>query len=307
MVQKGGQHRRLEELIDGRLRPVCEAPPLLLSTLSPWSGFMLERDLCRAGSAKTIFYPHTSLVLVTSGSVAVEDQALQVNRRFVARRGSVTLWPAGHESKAISWAPDRIRSAPTEMVRVQLNLSLLERLAPEEVRAVSQRLTQQAGVEDPALVTLVQLMASEVLAACPTGPLFGESLCLALATHVAQRYATGPTKSRSQRGGLSLRQLERVRGYIDNRLDCDLSLTELAAVADLSPQHFAGAFRRSMNVTPHQYVLRQRVEKAKVMLVTPGASIADLAAALGFASQSHFTDVFRKIVGTTPSRFRQEH
>jgi AraC family transcriptional regulator len=307
MVQHIENHKRLEELIDGRLKPVCEVPPLLLSSQSPWAGFLLERDVCREGSARTIFYPHTTLILVTAGSIAVEDRALRLNRRFVARQGSVTLWPAATESRAISWAPDRIGSPTNEMIRVQLNLSILERLAPDAVRLVSQQLEQQPGTNDPALTAIVQLMEAEVAAACPAGQLFGESLCLALALHVAHKYASGPFKMSGRVGGLSQRQFTRVRDYIHDRLDCDLSLSELAGVAGLSPQYFAGAFRRSADVTPHQYVLRLRIEKAKTLLVASRMSLAELAVALGFASQSHFTDVFRKMVGTTPSRFRQMH
>lgn len=298
---------RLEELIDGQLRPVCAAPPLLLSTQGEWAGFVLERDVCRDGSAGTIFYPHTSLVLVASGSIAVEDRALAGDKHFVGRCGSVTLWPAGYESTDISWTPECMANAATEMIRVQLNLSVLDRLAPDDDRIVRRSLVQQSGIDDPALASMMQLMGAEVASGCPAGRLFAESLCLALATHVAQRYGDATAAAQVFPGGLSRRQLELVRGHIEARLDGDLSLGELSALARLSPQHFAVAFRKSVGITPHQYVLRQRVEKAKFLLAARRASIAEVAATVGFASQSHFTEVFRRLVGTTPTRYRQAH
>jgi len=146
-----------------------------------------------------------------------------------------------------------------------------------------------------------------VAAGCPAGRLFAESLCLALAAHVAQRHGDGTAAAPVFPGGLSRRQLERVRGHIEACLDGDLSLGDLAAVAGLSPRHFAVAFRKSVGITPHQYVLRRRVDQAKFLLTARRASIAEVATTVGFASQSHFTEVFRRLVGITPTRYRQAY
>jgi AraC family transcriptional regulator len=98
-----------------------------------------------------------------------------------------------------------------------------------------------------------------------------------------------------------------VRDHIHGHLGEPLSLCGLAAVAGLSPRYFAVAFRRSTGVTPHQFVLQQRVAEARRRLTQRDASIAEVAAELGFASQSHFTDVFRRMVGTTPTGYRKAH
>jgi AraC family transcriptional regulator len=298
--------RRLEEVFDGRRRPVCEAPPLLCSTQTPWAGFLLERDACREGSATSLLYPHTSLVLVTSGSIAVTDRALRGEKHFVAAEGTVTLWPAGYESRSISWAPERTGAA-AEMLRVQLDQSVLARLAPEDHCIAEQPLVQRSAIDDQAVQGMLRIMETEVSTGCPAGRLFGESISLALATHLARRHARGAVKPCSVSGGLSHAQCERVHDYVLDHLDGDTSLAELATVTGLSPRHFAVAFRRTVGMTPHQYVLRTRIQEAKNLLATHRLAIAEIAVSLGFASQSHFTEVFRRVVGTTPARYRHGH
>ena len=297
--------QRLQELIDGKLQPVGAAPPLLSSADAPWSGFLMERDVCRNGSAQSIVYPHTELILVQCGSIGVEDQALQGSKRFIAREGSITLWPAGHEARSISWQPRCPEGDTAEMTRLHLDLAVLQRLAPDDGPLLERAHVQQSGITDPALATLVRLMLADIEAGCSTGPMYGEYLCLALTAHVAARYATRSASEPTPRGGLAPRLLSRVQGYIEAYIANPLTLTELAHVAGLSPKHFAVAFRKSLGSTPHQYVLRRRMKEAQRLLAEGQMSIADIAAALGFASQSHFTEVFHRTVSTTPGRYRQ--
>jgi AraC family transcriptional regulator len=162
------------------------------------------------------------------------------------------------------------------------------------------------GIQDPQLAALVCGMEAEIEAGCPAGRLYGESLSLALAAYVSGRYSTALLNARPPKGGLSRRQLERVLDYVHANLGSDLSLTELAAVARLSPQYSTDAFRNSVGVTPHQYVMRERVGEAKCLLAKGRMSVAEVALTVGFASQSHFTDLFRRAVGTTPKRYQQD-
>ena len=77
-------------------------------------------------------------------------------------------------------------------------------------------------------------------------------------------------------------------------------------MAELSPKHFLVAFRNSVGVTPHQYVIRERVREATRLLAARRMSVAEVALTLGFSSQSHFTEIFQKAIGTTPKRYQQE-
>lgn len=108
------------------------------------------------------------------------------------------------------------------------------------------------------------------------------------------------------RGGLRGAVLQRVVDHIEVNLSQHLSLEELAALAGLSRFHFARQFRVSTGESPMGYVLRARIERARVLLSAPEhGTIAQIAMSLGFSDQSHFTRTFGRFCGITPKAFRQ--
>ena len=113
-----------------------------------------------------------------------------------------------------------------------------------------------------------------------------------------------PTEIQQQTGALSRCRLRRVTEYIQQNLDKDLRLAELATVAYMSPYHFARLFKGSTGVPPHRFVVRQRIARACAFLATPELSIAQISRRVGFQTPSHFTTVFRRITGITPRRYR---
>jgi AraC family transcriptional regulator len=96
-----------------------------------------------------------------------------------------------------------------------------------------------------------------------------------------------------------------VLDYIYANLGHDLTIIELAAVANMSAHHFSSCFKRSIGVTPHQWVVRARIREGARLLRSQSTSVAEVALTLGFASQTHFTDVFRRATGTTPHHYRR--
>jgi AraC-like DNA-binding protein len=104
--------------------------------------------------------------------------------------------------------------------------------------------------------------------------------------------------------GLTHTQLQQVLNYIHTHLDRDLSLTELAEVINISPTYFASLFKQAIEISPHQYVIQQRVEQAKLMLSKTDLEIADIALQVGFSSQSHLTQQFKRMTGMTPKQVR---
>jgi AraC family transcriptional regulator len=100
-------------------------------------------------------------------------------------------------------------------------------------------------------------------------------------------------------------RLDRVIEHIEVNLRQELNLTVLAGIAGVSPHHFAKLFKDSIGLTPHQFVIRQRIECAKDYLRNPKLSIGEISCLTGFATQEHFTKVFRRISGLTPREFRQ--
>ena len=100
-------------------------------------------------------------------------------------------------------------------------------------------------------------------------------------------------------------QARRVLEYIEANLAHETTLNDLAAVADLSPHHFLRMFKRTMGMTPHQYVLESRVEGAKKMLRMKTKNLVEIGLTVGFCNQSHFTTTFHRMVGATPAEFQK--
>ena len=103
---------------------------------------------------------------------------------------------------------------------------------------------------------------------------------------------------------LSAKQLERLSDFIRANLGHELTIDRLATLVNMSPFHFARCFKHTTGLTPHQFVTRERVERAKAMLSQGRQPIGDIAMAVGFSSQSHFADVYRRVTGTSPRRAR---
>ena len=135
--------------------------------------------------------------------------------------------------------------------------------------------------------------------------LYVESQLMRLAVLLLDRHSTASPAARiPPPGSLTRNQARRVLDYIESNLSHELTLRELAGIVDLSLHHFARLFKRTIGVAPYRYVLERRVERAKVMLRTANASLADISLSVGFDSQSHFTSVFGRMVGATPTEFQ---
>jgi AraC family transcriptional regulator len=128
---------------------------------------------------------------------------------------------------------------------------------------------------------------------------------MAVGIHVAQTYGGMRPVSRPVRGGLAPWQERRAKEVLSANLDGGVPLKEVARECRLSVSHFSRAFRRSMGVAPHNWLLMRRVEVAKEKLRNTDLSLSDVALACGFADQSHLTRVFTGTVGVSPGAWRR--
>jgi AraC family transcriptional regulator len=157
-------------------------------------------------------------------------------------------------------------------------------------------------LSDSKTIDLVQMLANEV-----DGPGFGErmlveGLSYALAMQIS-RYAVGIRPPRP--GALAPERLARVVDFINEHLgDSDLSLHELASIVHLSTYQFGRAFKYATNETPHQFVLKRRIDFTKSLLRERRLSLSEIACCAGFADQAHFSNRFRQIVGATPRQYQ---
>ena len=116
----------------------------------------------------------------------------------------------------------------------------------------------------------------------------------------------GKQEAPALRGGLTARQLNHVRDYITANLDKDVSLSELAGLANLSRFHFIRAFKKTTGIAPYQFVISSRVERAKELLAEPNSSIAAVARSVGFHSTLQLDRAFHRLLGMTPSSYRDQ-
>jgi AraC family transcriptional regulator len=135
---------------------------------------------------------------------------------------------------------------------------------------------------------------------------YAETLALSLLWEL--RHAADPKRSRLNPvgGGLTARQLMRVREFIDAQIPNEITISDLAALAGLSHYHFIRAFKDTVGLTPYQHVLSERTRRARALLSNPALSLADVAYGAGFSDVSHLNRVFRKFARITPTAFRRE-
>jgi AraC-like DNA-binding protein len=130
---------------------------------------------------------------------------------------------------------------------------------------------------------------------------------LAFRAHIARAYGGAQSERRRARGGLAPWQERRAKEFLSNDLSGKLPLAQIARECGLSASHFTRAFRQSVGMAPHQWLLRLRVERAKELLLKSHDSLADVAVGCGFADQSHFTRVFTKFVGSSPGWWQRQN
>ena len=158
---------------------------------------------------------------------------------------------------------------------------------------------------DPRLRALIAAVHAETLAGFPRGRLFLDSIEQEIAAALVTAHAVTRRPVQTHRGGLGSARLRKIKELIHAKMEGDLSLDEMAQSVALSTAHFARMFRKSTGETPHQFILRERVERAKTMLRAPDARILDVAIACGFKTQQHFAQVFRDACGVSPTEYRQ--
>jgi AraC family transcriptional regulator len=135
--------------------------------------------------------------------------------------------------------------------------------------------------------------------------LYAEALGTVLAIEICQVHRSGSPTSMQARGGLAGWQRRIVCDYIEENLAEDVTLSDVAGLARLSPSHFCRAFKRTLGMPPHHYQIHRRIERAKTLLADPARSVTEIALDCGFNFPGNFATAFHKATGMTPSAFRR--
>jgi AraC family transcriptional regulator len=291
--------RRIGMLRDGR--PCYFGvgdPPVWTSAASDWGGFLLEGHTAPVPASiprGTTYFANPLVLLYTGGQAVLTYRIGSRTYQCGLAPGVVRVLFGEYELTSLSW------SAPHAMLVVDVASTGLSPGLLGDDDLPWGGLGSHIATQDPQVGRLVGTMKAEVEAGCPAGRLFAESLSASLAAYLRGRFAKS---RRAPRSRLSRAEIARVIEYIDANLSANLALTELAGTVSLSPHHFSSVFKNTFGISPYQFVIRRRVERAKVLLVARRTPIAEIASAVGFSSQSHFTTAFRKATGATPRTYR---
>ncbi len=239
---------------------------------------------------------HVVMQLTSPATLEIGSASGKQLRRFVP--GDIHVIP--QESKVSLYA-----TGASHAIVVSFDNRVLERSGEEEDRVGNgSSLMLHLGIRDLQLQCLLSAVEEELRSGCNTGSGYLRQLGGALTSYLIRRYSTAAEAGPPLSEGLPAIRLRTVLDHIHTHLEDSLTVVELAGMVSMSPQHFANLFRRSTGLAPHRYVLGRRIERAQHLLGATNLSLAEITLESGFASQSHFTDVFRKILGTTPKHYR---
>jgi len=167
------------------------------------------------------------------------------------------------------------------------------------------RCPEGIGMNDPVIAHLMASIRLAIERPGEASSLFVDHVAAALMHHVARVYGGMRLAQDRPRGGLSPSQERRARELLTSNLAADLTLEQVAREFGMSVRHFGRAFRQSLGMPPHRWLLQRRVERAQELMRSTGRTLSAIAAECGFADQSHFTRVFTAMVGVSPGQWRR--
>jgi AraC family transcriptional regulator len=290
---KIGEQNAFTELL-----PRLSCAPVLSSKQIGWQGLSyLEFNHPSYQVGENTKDCHLLLISLSPGV----SQSMRIDGRSynnIGNTGEVSIVPAKAMSSA-GW------HGSSEFALLTLSPKFVQEVGCESVNSDVVELIPKYAIQDPLIYQIALSLKQDIEANSPTGKLFGESAATMLAARILQQHAVRRLKQPSEEDGLSSYLLPRVLEYIQIHVSQELSIAELAQMAGMSTYYFIRLFKKSMHITPRQYIIQQRIELAKKLLRSRELSIVEISSQCGFTSQSHLTTVFHQVTNTTPKAYQQ--
>ena len=231
---------------------------------------------------------HASAVLTYRGAGG-KPQQIKVSDRHVS------IIPAGH-AHTVAWTCD------AQLTSIAVRPAFLTALAQANGYHGYEMTPQYASV-DPFMWHMARSVEQQMQTRRELEKSYLESVAIVIGQHLLCTYTDTPAPS-VMLGGLPRYKIRRAVDYIRAHYQEDIGFKDIADQLDMSPYHFARMFKHSTQESPHQFIMRCRIEAAKKLLIESDKSIADIAFEVGYKSQSYFTTRFALLVGMTPAAFR---
>jgi AraC family transcriptional regulator len=231
-----------------------------------------------------------------AGALVIERDLGHDLERASFRPGMSLILPAGREN-AWRW------NSGTDELHLYVSPAWLGEVAVA-AGVATPVLVERFAFEDLLLCSLARALLEERRSGGVGGALFRDTVAETIALRLLREHCS-VTAPPFPRASLAPTRLRRVRDLVEERLECDLSLEDLAAAAGLSRAHFARAFRTTTGQTPYAYLRDRRVARARSLLAASSQPIIEIAGLTGFRSQSHLGRVFKNATGLTPAEYRR--
>jgi AraC family transcriptional regulator len=274
--------------------------PLLSSQSQGWGNILVEQFQHTAGECRTHYSDEHTICL----SLAPRPV------RFLQIKGGKThtsLYGKGDISITPAEMPFFARwDGEDHYMQIRIASRFIQQVAREALEMNPDRLEllPEFRTRDPQIEAIGMMFLTELQQGNCGSRLYIESLANVLAVHLIRQYTATQPQPPIYEGGLAQRQLSQVLDYIHDHLEQDIKLADLAALLGMSQFHFSYLFKQAIGTSPYQYLLQQRVERAKLLLKEGDRSIMDIAFLCGFNSHSHLSKQFRQLTGMTPKAYR---
>lgn len=198
-------------------------------------------------------------------------------------------------------------TVPIEVRHLYVSQSKLAEVASDvhQVHIDHVELRDVLKTDDPVFLNMMNTLSAEIQEGGVGGSLYVEALTNQVCVHMLRNYAGAFRRPPQSIAGLSFIQARRVKEFIADNLENDISLADIARVANISVYYLIRQFHKTFECAPYEYVTRQRLDRAKKMIASGGVPLKTVAAACGFSDQSHMTRLFRRAFDLTPSEFRK--
>lgn len=197
-------------------------------------------------------------------------------------------------------------SGAFDMLLLEISPASLHKIAQEADFSGVTMLEAETASADPVLANLVRALIPALERPEQASRLFVDQLATAIGTHLVQRYG-GKTQSMPVRSRTLSRSHEMLaKTLLLDNIDGQISILDVSRACNLSRGYFIRAFRETTGVTPYQWLVHERIARARALMKDPKTSLSEVAIACGFADQSHFTRVFTAAVGVTPGQWRRD-
>lgn len=274
------------------------AVPVTFKRKAAWEGIRLEHYLLPVGELPEHQHSdHVVMISLTEGARGEIRTASGTRISGTQHSGNVCVLPSGLAHTA------RLEN-PSEHLAMYLDPSIVRRAAAESRVSGSLEVIERCTASDGVISAIGKALLGELESEGLSGRLYAESLSNVLAVHLLRHYTTGGSDPQRATGGLSAQKLKHVMDFVAANYGSDVRLAELANVASMSEFHFSREFKRTTGTTPHQYLIKFRVEQAKALLAKAELPLTEVGLQSGFSHQSHFTRLFRRLTGTTPQSYR---